>query len=153
MIKNYTSEVAAAKSILHIERRLTQNNVRSIMKTFEGERVTGIAFIVSTPGGELPFKLPANVDRVEKKLLSLRSRVSKSTARFVKEQAERTAWKILADWIDIQMTLVELDQAEMAEVFMPYLHDYKTDTTLFDHWKKNGFTALIEDKSKGAQPL
>jgi hypothetical protein len=148
MIKNYTSEVAAVKSINHIEKRLVENNARNIMKIYDAGHLTGIAFIVRVNDSDMPFKIPARIDKVEKVLMDQYSRPRKDTARIVKDQAERTAWKILADWVDIQMSLVELDQAELAEVFMPYLYNHQKETTFFDSWKSNGFT-MLEDRREG----
>jgi hypothetical protein len=146
MIKNYTSDVPAVRSMNHIEKRLVQNKAKSIMKTYGPDgTLSAIAFIMPTNGKEFPFKLPARIDRVEKTLLAQVRRPRKETFTRIKQQAERTAWKILADWVDIQMALVELDQAEISEVFMPYLYNHKKEETLFDQWKSNGF-AMIEDK-------
>lgn len=145
MIKNYTSEVPANRSVLHIEERLVQNKAKNIMKIYEGQHLAGIAFIVDVNGQDFPFKLPARLDRVEAVLMGMYSRPRKGTEAKVKDQAERTAWKILADWVDIQMSLVELDQAELVEVFMPYLYNHQKETTFFDQWKKNGMQ-MLEDK-------
>jgi hypothetical protein len=146
MIKNYTSDTPAVRSVNHIEQSLVENKAKSIMKTYGPDgTLTAIAFIMPTNGQELPFKLPARIDRVEKALLKKVIRPRKETFLRIKQQAERTAWKILADWVDIQMSIVELDQAEMSEVFMPYLYNHNKQDTLFDRWKANGF-AMIEDK-------
>lgn len=60
----------------------------------------------------------------------------------IKEQAARTAWKLLADWIDIQLSLVELDQVEMLEIFMPYIYDAVKEQTFFERMKDSGFKLL-----------
>lgn len=145
MIKNYTSEVLSSRSVLHIEERLIQNGAKNIMKIYDDKRLAGIAFIVEVNGIDHPFRLPARIDRVEKVLMALYSRPRKGTEKKVKDQAERTAWKLLADWIDIQLSLVELDQAELLEVFMPYLYNHDKKTTFFDQWKENG-CMMLEDK-------
>jgi hypothetical protein len=124
----------------------SRTNLRG-MKIYDGERLASIAFIVAIGEKDFPFKLPARIDRVEKVLYEMYRRPRAGTAQKIKDQAERTAWKILADWVDIQMSLVELDQAELLEVFMPYLYNHQTETTLFDRFKKNGF-AMLEDRSK-----
>jgi hypothetical protein len=148
MIKNYTSEVPSSRSVLHIEERLVQNKAKNIMKIYDGQHLSGIAFIVDVNGSDFPFKLPARLDRVEKVLMEMYKRPHKGTAQKVKDQAERTAWKILADWVDIQMSLVELDQAELIEVFMPYLYNHQKETTFFDQWKKNGCVMLEDRRAK-----
>lgn len=118
------------------------------MKTYEGERLAGIAFIVPIEGTDFPFKLPARIERVEKVLMGMYKRPRAGTEKKIKDQAERTAWKILADWVDIQMSLVELDQAELIEVFMPYLYNHQKEATFFDQWKKNGYVMLEDRRAK-----
>ena len=58
------------------------------------------------------------------------------------EQAERTAWKFLADWVDIQLGLVELGQGEFLEVFLPYVYDPAKQQTFFERIKESGYKML-----------
>jgi len=37
-----------------------------------------------------------------------------------KEQAVRTSWRIIKDWVEAQMALVESELADVSEVFLPY---------------------------------
>jgi len=61
----------------------------------------------------------------------------------IKEQAERTAWKIVADWVDAQMAMIELSQVELMEVFLPYLFNRQTRQTYFESIKARGFQNLL----------
>ena len=45
-----------------------------------------------------------------------------------REQAERTAWRNIRDWILAQMAFVEAGNVEGDEVFLPYLTDGKGKT-------------------------
>lgn len=54
------------------------------------------------------------------------------------EQAERTAWKCLKDWVDAQMALIQLGLANMDEVFMPYIMD-RNGNTLYEIAKERRF--------------
>ena len=110
MIKNYTSDMPAVRSVNHIEQRLVESGAKNISKLYLNKRLNGIAFVVSVNGVDMPFRLPARIDRVEKRLSSMVKRPRKGTMDRIVEQAERTAWKLLADWVDIQMSLIELDQ-------------------------------------------
>jgi len=148
MVKNYTSEVKAEKSVMHIEFTLIKHGANKILKTVEAHRLTGISFIMTVNGTDMPFRLPARIDRVEKQLKSLVKKPQKGTLARITEQAERTSWKLLADWVDIQMSLVELDQVEIIEVFMPYIWDGAKNKTLFEQMKSNGF-AMLEDRHSG----
>lgn len=146
MLKNYTSKVPANRSVQHIEDCLVKHGVKTVIKMSDAGRLVGIAFVVSVNGRDMPFRLPARIDRVEKKLRDSIRRPRTGTMDRITEQAERTAWRLLADWVDIQMSLVDLDQVELIEVFMPYLFDYTKEQTLFEKMKLSGF-AMLEDHS------
>jgi hypothetical protein len=146
MIKNYTSEVPASRSVAHIEEVLMAHGATSIMKLCEGGSLSGIAFVIKVDGKEIPFKLPARIDRIEKSLLDGRKhRITKAAREKIALQAQRTAWKLLSEWIDINMTFVDLDQSEITELFTGFIYDTHSKTTFFEHFKSNGF-AMIEDK-------
>ena len=38
-----------------------------------------------------------------------------------REQAQRTAWKILQDWVEVQMSMIKLKQADPMQIFLPYV--------------------------------
>jgi len=38
-----------------------------------------------------------------------------------KYQAVRTAWRIVKDWVEAQMAILETEMVTMEEVFLPYL--------------------------------
>ena len=142
MIKNYTSTVPASRSVNRIEDRLVKGGAQDILKIYEDKKLKGIAFTIDVEGKKMPFKLPARVEKVEKKLKSAVKRPQQGTYKNIEAQAERTAWKILSDWVDIQMSLIELDQAEFLEIFLPYSFNYSTNQTLFEKFKKDGFKQL-----------
>lgn len=58
------------------------------------------------------------------------------------EQAERTSWKLLHEWVHIQITMIAMEQAEALQVFLPYAYDSKKDETFFERLKGNGFKQL-----------
>lgn len=142
MIKNYTSEVSSVKSVNHIEQRLVENGAKNISKLYLDKRLNGIAFVISVNGSDISFRLPARIDRVENRLSSRIKRPRKGTMDKIAAQAERTAWRLLADWVDIQMSLIELDQVEFVEVFMPYIYNHVKEQTFFEQIKKDGFKLL-----------
>ncbi|MDD5501939.1 MAG: hypothetical protein PHH26_00555 [Candidatus Thermoplasmatota archaeon] len=144
-LKNYTSSVSASRSISYIEEKLVQHGAKQILKLYDGkQRVSGICFIMLYEGAEIPYKLPARLPECEKILRqNLSSRTRPETIQKLGEQAERTAWKILLDWVDAQMALIELSQVEMMEVFLPYVYDYQKRQTYFEALKEKGFKALL----------
>lgn len=145
MVKNYTSQVQADRSIQHIEKCLVKHGVKSLMRMYDNKKLSGIAFIISVNGKDIPFKMPARIDRIEKQMRKAVLRPRDGTMERIGEQAERTAWRLLSDWIDIQMSLIELDQVELIEVFLPYMYDVSKDETFYEKMKSSGFT-LLEHK-------
>ena len=143
MIKNYTSTVPALRSINAIESNLVKHGARNILKTYTPQgKIEGLAFILEVTGKKMPFKLPARVDRVAAKLKESIKKPRKDTLKRVADQAERTSWKILSDWVGIQMALIDLDQAKIMEVFLPYLYDHNKQTTYFEQLESNDFKQL-----------
>jgi len=144
MIKNYTSTVTAGKSVLKIEKCLVDHGAEQILKIYDKQSkiLTGISFIINRNGSNIPFQLPARIDRIEKRLKDEVKRPVKGTYERISEQAERTAWKLLSEWVEIQMSMIELDQAEFVEIFMPYIFDNKSKQTLFEKAKDSNFKML-----------
>lgn len=147
-IKNYTSTVPMINSIARIEHRLAQAGATHIAKSYENEKPIGMLFQIPSNGIPLTFKLPAKANRVFEYLKMQRKKpATKTQLEGIKAQADRTAWKILSDWIDIQVSLIELDQAEAVEIFLPYVYDGTNNQTLFEKMKENNFKQLTVGNS------
>ncbi len=144
-LKNYTSQVAAEKSIMFIERTLAAHGVTDINKRYDDQqRVTAIMFIIPVNGQDMAFKLPARVSECERVLEGMLSRRAQpETRKKIPAQAQRTSWKIVADWVEAQMAMIELAQVEIMEVFLPYLYDNRTEQTLFETVKERGYKGLL----------
>lgn len=146
-LKNYTSSVSVINSIARIEHRLATAGATHIAKIYEGN-VSGrpIGMIFQIKIGELPmsFKLPAKSSAVFNVMWKEVRRPRPETKENIKAQADRTAWKILSDWIDIQVSMIQLEQAEAIEIFLPYAYDGRTDKTLFEKMKENNFKLLSQ---------
>jgi len=145
-LKNYTSGVPIDRSVSNIERKLVEAGATRISKVYDGMKLTGVVFQI----GNIVFKLPSRVDQVEKAMMSEIRKPRPGTADRIRDQAARTAWKILSEWAEIQVTLVRLQQAEAIEVFLPYVWDMKTDKTLFEKIKEGKFKMLSYEEPKNA---
>ena len=145
MLKNYTSTVPALTSIAYIESRLAQQRANMIVKLYSPNgKVDAIAFTVRIGEVDMPFRLPAQIAACERTLRDgLSRRARPETVKKITEQAERTAWKIVADWVDAQMAMIELAQVELLEVFLPYVYDHSKQQTYFQSIKERGFKALL----------
>ena len=142
-LKNYTSSVPMANSISRIEHKLAQAGATHIAKKYEGERPIGMIFQIPINGTPMTFKLPAETDETFNYMVKQRARPPKENQiETIKKQAERTGWKILSDWVDIQVSLIIIKRVEPAEIFLSYLYDVKSDKTLYEKLKGSDFKLL-----------
>jgi hypothetical protein len=139
-IRNYTSTVAVQKSVNEIQDMLVSRKAKNVMFEYDNGMLVGMVFIIDTSKGSLPIKLPARVKLVERLFYQDKNKGSsyykKELTDVQKDQAYRTAWKNLRDWVDIQMTLLDLDMVKMEEVFLPYMVTSDGKTTFFE-WTEN----------------
>lgn len=142
-ILNYTTQISSEKTVTEIQRTLARAGTSAILTEYDSHGILcAISFRINVPSGLMSFRLPANVDNV----LECLKRESKVPTRLkVKEQASRVAWRILKDWIEAQMAIVEADCAVLEQVFLPYA---QTDQgkTVYEQIKDGGFLKLAAPK-------
>lgn len=91
-ILNYTTTVDSLKTVSEIEYILVKHNAKSIMKNYDGESIMGLSFLIDT-----------------------------GNIKATREQAERVAWRILKDWVEAQMALLDIQMVRFEEIFLPYI--------------------------------
>lgn len=145
-ILNYTTEVAPLKTAGEIQGILASKGARQISVDYdEGGLPVAVEFMIFLHEQPVYFRLPCNVAGV---LGAMTRYGSKVPPRFQnEEQARRVAWRIVKDWVEAQMALVEASQAQMAEVFLPYVID-EGRQTLFQRFEESKRKQL----SNGAAP-
>jgi hypothetical protein len=145
LIKNYTTDIPVEKTIAEIQKLLAQNGARGIALEYdESGTIKDIFFKIILNNKELPFRLPAKAEKVYTALHE--GTPDHYHTRFGKqwrEEAQRIAWRICKTWLEAQITLINLEQAKMEEVFLPYLI-MPSDKTLFETMEQQQF--LLPDK-------
>lgn len=142
-IKNYTSSVPASSTIASIEAYLAECGVINTTKEFEKGQPVALMFDIMTGTMRFTIRLPANLKQVQEWLWKdycKKTRRPKKTADDFYEQAAKTAWSIQRDWVMVQMSLIQLKQAEPAEVFLPFIWNGKR--TFYNAIKEGDFKAL-----------
>lgn len=135
-IKNYTTTVDYTKSIDAIKKLLIDFGAHSVFEKYENKEISGIAFVIPIDNKSMTFQLPARINEIQNHLIKTR-RMGKDYAF---KQAQKTAWKLIHEWVQIQLTMIMLNQAEPLELFFPYLTD--GFQTFYEKIKSNDFKQL-----------
>jgi hypothetical protein len=137
-ISNYTTDVKVSKTVGEIHDILANHDAQKIMTTYENKQPVGISFIYVVNGNEVGFNLPANHAGV---LRAMFNDVGVPQKYCNEDQARRVAWRTVLYWIEAQMAMVEAEQAEMLQVFLPYAV-MKSGQTHYEDLKSNNFLKL-----------
>ena len=139
-LRNYTSTVSPDKSILTIERDLVRAGATHMAKKYSptGE-IEAVLFQMNYEGNFVTFQVPANVPATERYMMK---KFKKTASATLHQQALRTAWKNVSEWIQIQVDMILLQQLEPLEAFLPYVYSNRTGLTYYQSLKESNFKAL-----------
>jgi hypothetical protein len=116
-ILNYTTKITPQKTVNEIQGLLGRcKQVTMVTVEYGGGEVTAVLFAIMVSGSEVHFRLPCNAEGVLKALT--RDRVDFRYRNL--DHAKCVAWRIVKDWVEGQLALVDANQAQLAEVFLPY---------------------------------
>lgn len=141
-ILNYTTEIDAHRTVGEIQRLLVAHGAKSIMVDYEVNQPVALAFQIEFNGQRLPFRLPCRHKRVLTLLQERRDSHMRPKQR-TEQHALNVAWRIVKDWTEAQVALVEVGMADITEVFFPYAL-ISTGDTFYEQYKKSA--GLIEAK-------
>jgi hypothetical protein len=161
-LKNYTSDVPVSESIRRIEEVLLRCGVKNIAKEYGlNQKIVAITFRVEEQSGRgWTIRLPADEQRATDALFLdyadgqpiskdgqrieyWSGRKRKQRKDFV-AQGERTAWRIVKDWVEVQMSMIQLKQADLMEVFLPYAYDGRR--TYYQALKESNYAGLLPNE-------
>lgn len=141
-ILNYTTKIEAVKTAGEVQTILAKAGATAVaMKFGSGGRPVAIAFAARTPFGEREFTLPIFPEKVLAVLL--KQRVARSLATH--EQAERVAWRILKDWVEAQLAIIQTEMVTIDQVMLPYMRNGDDGETVFEQYQA-GQQLLLEGK-------
>jgi hypothetical protein len=137
-ILNYTTKIAEEKTVGEIMGILGKQMARSIRIDYdERGRPKAISFMLVVKEQQIPFQLPCNFEGVMRTMVKEYkdqwTRTQKQKNPEYQAQVRRVAWRIVKDWVEAQMALVQAEQAELAEVFLPYAVR-RDGRTFFQHF-------------------
>jgi hypothetical protein len=137
-ILNYTTKIDAFKTVGEIQSILVKHGAMNVSVDFDQAQPVSLTFLVQLNGELINFRLPCNFMGVHRALTKDAS-VPKSLK--TQEQARRVAWRILKDWVESQMAIVESELATLPEVFLPYIV-MPTGLTLYESVNQHGLKSL-----------
>lgn len=114
---NYTTEIDADKTANEISKMLRMAGAKAVLTEYEDEYVKALSFKMEIGGNDVGFRLPSDWKPVLEVMLNQKG-VPNSYCN--QEQAVRTAWRIVKDWIKAQLALVETQMVTTQQVFLPY---------------------------------
>jgi tRNA nucleotidyltransferase/poly(A) polymerase len=143
LMKNYTTEIPVERTMAEIQKLLADNGARGIALEYDGSgTLKDIFFKIRLHEKELPFRLPAKPEKVYAAVFAGMQYEQRLRHDRMKK-AEAIAWRICKTWLEAQITLINLEQAKLEEVFLPYLV-MPSNKTLFETMEHNQF--LLPDK-------
>lgn len=135
---NYTTSISAEKTVSEIQSKLAKAGAHQILHEYDGfGNVSALSFRIKGKFGDMAFRLPANIAAVESIL-----RKQFRRGRFVTtEQATRVGWRILKDWVEAQLALIETGMVTVEQVFLPYAQN-EQGQTVYEYYLEKKFKQL-----------
>lgn len=139
---NYSTQIAAEKTVTEIQTILAKSGALAIMTEYDQNAVLiGLSFKIGTPFGPTSYSLPCDVDAVLR-ILTNQARAGKVPRKLVtNEQASRVGWRIIKDWIEAQLALVQTQMVTLDQVFLPYARTSNGET-VYQRYVTSGMTGL-----------
>jgi hypothetical protein len=141
LIKNYTTAVPVEKTLAEIQKLLVENGARAIALEYDqASKIKDIFFKIQLQNKELPFRLPTKPEKVFAALHKHAPSYQQDRYRQQwQEEAERIAWRVCKSWLKAQITLINLEQTALTEVFLLYLVVGENNESLYEVMKEKQF--------------
>lgn len=139
-ILNYTTTVPVLRTAGEITTRLAKHGARQVTTRYDNAQPAAIGFSIDTEFGLRGFDLPANPDGVYKALTRDREVPPRYKTR---QQADRVAWRILKDWVEAQLALIEAGLATLDTVMLPYMITNSGRTLAVEYRESAGLRRAI----------
>jgi len=132
-ILNYTTKIDPTRTVGEIQTILAKAGVTAVSIEYRQTQPVAVVFTLDVAGQPVNFRLPSRWQGVQKRLQE--DGVTKRLQS--EEQAIRVAWRIVKDWVEAQLAIVEAGVAEMPEVFLPYAVNPQSGKTLYQEFEGN----------------
>ena len=129
---NYTTQISVVKTAAEVQAILARAGATGVATEYTDGRPVAVAFRAPTPLGPREFALPINRDKV----LAVLRRQKVQPKYQTPEQAERVAWRIVKDWVEAQMAIIQTEMVTIDQVMLPYMRT-GDGRTVFERYQQN----------------
>lgn len=125
-ILNYTTGIKADKTVAEITKMLVKAGARSILNDYDAAgEIIAVSFRMELGGTAVGFRLPADW-RPVLYLLQHDPKVGRSLR--TEEQAIRVSWRIIKDWVEAQLAIIQSQMVKPEQAFLPYMLNAQNQT-------------------------
>lgn len=124
-ILNFSTKIDSWKSVSEVQQILSKHGATHCNVKNEGSFPVALSFTIDYEGQPLNFLLPCNHKGV---LAAFKKDRKVPRSSETEEQALRTAWRIVKDWVAAQMAMIESEQATPEVIFLPYMVNQNGET-------------------------
>lgn len=146
-ILNYTTSISVDRTVGEIQAMLARHGANAIGVRYVSREPVGVNFAVDLPGGEQSFALPVDVDAMVRLLAQQHAdrRIDTKHVRrdvlLSREHAARVAWRIVKDWLEAQLAIIETRMVSFDQVMLPYMVVGPRGTTVYDEYRQRQLEA------------
>lgn len=142
---NYTTSIAADKTVAEIQSMLIKAGASAVLAEYEAGVITALSFKMKMGEQELSFRLPTDPKPVLELLRIQKRRNSRIIAN--EDQARRVAWRIVKDWVEAQLAIIQTRMVTTAQVFLPYAVT-NSGQSLYEYIGQNTQLLLSESRDQ-----
>jgi hypothetical protein len=118
---NYTTTIDPSKSATECMGMLAGAGARKISIDMESKIPVGLSFVIKTRWGDRAFDMPANIEGTYQALVRARRNGGIPPKYVTREQAARVTWRVLKDWLEVQIAMIEAGLADIEQIMLPYV--------------------------------
>jgi hypothetical protein len=115
----YTTVVPVSRTVGEITAMLAEHGADAIGVTYADKRPTGVNFLLTTLGGQAAYALPVDPAGTLR-VLQRAKEASVRPKHRTPEQAERVAWRVVRQWLEAQLAMVDAQIASLDQIMLPY---------------------------------
>lgn len=147
---NYTSKVPASESISQISQMLAKAGARQIMYDYDDAgNIVALSFNLELEGKRIGFQLPSDWHPVQGLLIDAkRKNPNMRPWQTTEDHARNVAWRIVKDWVEAQLAIIETRMVTTAQVFLAYAVT-ASGTTLYEYIAENTQLLLGDGSDSG----